>query len=106
MDKESVLDLAKRYSELVRQHLPVKQILLYGSYVKETAHLDSDIDIAVIVEKLKGDYLEEQSKLYKLRRNIDLRIEPILLENGKDSSGFLEDIIATGQIIYSSSIPQ
>lgn len=106
MDKESAFALAQRYSDLVREHLPVKQIFLYGSFAKRTADLDSDIDIAVIVEKIEGDYLEEQFKLYKLRRTIDLRIEPVLLEDGRDDSGFLQEIMATGQIIYSSSNSQ
>lgn len=99
MDNESIIDLAKRYSALVRQNFNTKHILLYGSYAKGTASRDSDIDIAVVVEKLNGDYLEEQSKLFKLRRSIDLRIEPILLEDGLDKSGFLKEIMSTGQII-------
>ncbi len=99
MDNESIIDLAKRYSALVRQSLNPKYIFLYGSYAKDAASQDSDIDIAVIVEKLDGDYLEEQSKLFKLRRSVDLRIEPILLEDGVDRSGFLKEIKSSGQII-------
>jgi hypothetical protein len=37
-----------------------------------------------------------------LRREIDARIEPVLLEEINDKSGFLEEILKTGEIIYSA----
>lgn len=102
MDKTSALAIAKKYSELVSQHLPVRQVVLYGSYAKETAGPDSDIDIAVIVDKLEDDYLDTHAKLFKLRRSVDFRIEPVLIELGEDQSGFLRDILDKGQVVYSS----
>ena len=69
--------------------MPARHIVLYGSYAKGTAGSDSDIDIAVIVDKVEGDYLDQQAKLYRLRRSVDLRIEPVLIEYGQDKSGFL-----------------
>jgi len=102
MDKEAAIVLAERFSELVSQHIPARRIVLYGSYAKGTAEPDSDIDIAVIVDKLQGDYLDEQAKLYKLRRLIDFRIEPVLIEYGRDKSGFLKEIMDTGHVLYSN----
>lgn len=102
MDKESVIGLAKRFSEIVRQSMPVKQIVLYGSYVKDEENPDSDIDIAVIVESLDEDFIKAQTKLFKLRRSIDLRIEPILIEQSNNKSGFLEEILESGIEIYST----
>ncbi|MEA4884366.1 MAG: nucleotidyltransferase domain-containing protein [Clostridia bacterium] len=104
MDKESAISLAKRYSELVSQHISARHIVLYGSYAKGTATPDSDIDIAVIVDKLEGDYLDEQAKLYKLRRSIDFRIEPVLIEYGQDKSGFLREIMDTGHVLYPPAV--
>jgi uncharacterized protein YjgD (DUF1641 family) len=40
--------------------------------------------------------------LFTLSRNIDLRIEPVLLEAGEDKSGFLDEITKTGEIVYSA----
>ena len=88
MDKEAAIGLAKRFSELVSQHMPARHIVLYGSYAKGTAGSDSDIDIAVIVDKVEGDYLDQQAKLYRLRRSVDLRIEPVLIEYGQDRADF------------------
>ncbi|NLJ25327.1 MAG: nucleotidyltransferase domain-containing protein [Firmicutes bacterium] len=100
MDQESVVMLTKKYAELVRQSMPVRQVILYGSYAKGTAVPDSDIDVAVIVDELDTDYLDQQIKLFKLRRSIDLRIEPVLIEYREDRSGFLKEIMQTGYVIY------
>jgi len=106
MDKESAIGLVKRYSELVTKHMLVKQVVLYGSYAKETADPDSDIDIAVVVEKLEGDYLDAQARLFRLRRAVDFRIEPVLIEEDEDKSGFLREILSTGHVVYSSEAQQ
>lgn len=97
MDQESVLKIAKTYADKVRKTLGVEQIYLYGSYANNTANLLSDIDIAVVVENIDGDYLDTLTRLYKLRRDVDFRIEPVMLSNKQDISGFLASIIATGK---------
>ncbi len=100
MDNKEVLEKALRYAVLVRTLINPKKVILYGSHSKGTAHDESDIDIAVICDRIDGDYLEQSAKLYKLRRNIDTRIEPILLEEGNDESGFVEEVLKTGTVIY------
>lgn len=107
MDKREVIEKVKKYLEVVRSHFPVKLVILYGSYAKATAREDSDredsdIDVAVVVSKIDEDFLRSEVKLYKLRRDVDERIEPILLEEGNDQSGFLEQILEDGEIVYSS----
>ncbi len=97
MDQESVLKIAKTYADKVRKTLDVEQIYLYGSYANNTANFLSDIDIAVVVENIDGDYLDTLTRLYKLRRDVDFRIEPVMLSNRQDISGFLASIIATGK---------
>jgi predicted nucleotidyltransferase len=97
MDQESVLKIAKTYADKVRETLDVEQIYLYGSYANNSANFLSDIDIAVVVENIDGDYLDTLIRLYKLRRDVDFRIEPVMLSNKQDISGFLASIIATGK---------
>jgi predicted nucleotidyltransferase len=79
-----------------------KKIILYGSYAKGSASEHSDIDVAVVLNNNKEDVLTSEAKLFKLRRDIDARIEPVLLDEQNDTSGFLEEITRTGEIIYSS----
>jgi predicted nucleotidyltransferase len=101
MDKAAVIERLNEYVNLVREHFPVQKVILFGSYAKGTAREYSDIDVAVIVDKI-DDILESEYKLYELRRDIDEMIEPLIFEaNSSDPSGFLEEIQKTGEVIYS-----
>jgi hypothetical protein len=50
-------------------------------------------------DELKVDYFITRPLLWKIRREIDDRIEPILLEKRSDDSGFISEIIKHGIII-------
>ncbi|MDO8585605.1 MAG: nucleotidyltransferase domain-containing protein [Armatimonadota bacterium] len=65
---------------------------------------DSDIDVAVITNRPAHDWLEASAKLFRLRRDIDLAIEPVLIDTPIDGSGFLEEIRRTGEIVYDSAV--
>ena len=102
MDQKQIIRIAEQYAEVVVDHFPVQKIVLYGSYVNGIPTNDSDIDIAVIVKSVKDDLLSVKAKLYKLRRDIDDRIEPILITEGEDPSGFLNKVLNTGEVIFES----
>jgi hypothetical protein len=55
-----------------------------------------------VVRKVEGDFLISERKLFKLRRDIEPMIEPVLLEEDNDPSGFLAEILKTGEVIYSA----
>lgn len=101
MDKRTVLDEVKQYAEVVKRSFPVSKVVLYGSHASGTARVDSDIDVAIIMKHIEGDFLDSAAMLFKLARNIDLRIEPILLEESSDRSGFLSEVLRTGKVVYS-----
>jgi len=96
MDKREAINKVKLYGRLVRQHIPIEHIYLYGSYAKNTYKPDSDIDVAVVVNRIEGDYFDINPLLWKLRRQVDDRIEPILIEREFDDAGFLEEIKKQG----------
>jgi len=73
--------------------------VLFRSYAKGTAHEDSDLDVAIVVDELKGDFFSTRPLLWKIRRQIDDRIEPIIIEQNHDDSGFLSEIMKNGIII-------
>ncbi len=100
MDKQETIDTVKKFSESVRKNFDPEMIILYGSYAKGTQTESSDIDVAVIVDRVEGDFLDQETLLYRMRRDIDDRIEPILIENTSDRSGFLQSIMSTGKIVY------
>ena len=97
-----LINIVKEYAELVKQMYSVNQIYLFGSYAKGNAGEESDIDVAIVLDKIGDDYLEQCTKLFQLRRKIDLRIEPVLLELNNDVSGFLHEIRTNGLQIYQS----
>ena len=82
--------------------MPVSMVVLYGSYARGTAKKNSDIDIAVVVEKFRGNYLEASAELFNLVRAVNKRIEPVLLCRENDKSGFLKNVLKHGKIIYRS----
>ncbi|WP_031530777.1 nucleotidyltransferase domain-containing protein [Dyadobacter crusticola] len=75
MDKEAALMIAQEYVRLVGEFFPVSRAFLFGSFAKGRNHEDSDIDIALILDR-SDDILDAQISMMKLRRSIDLRIEP------------------------------
>jgi predicted nucleotidyltransferase len=81
-----------------------KTIVLFGSYVNGNPDEYSDIDIAVIFNGFDGDWYETAVLLQKLTRGVNDSslggIEPHLLDETSDRSGFLAHIMKTGEIIY------
>ena len=100
MDKVEAVSSVKRFCTSIRDSFNPLMVILYGSCANGTQNPTSDIDVAVIVEKVNGDFLDREAELYRRRRKIDDRIEPILLEAGEDPSGFVENVISTGEIVY------
>lgn len=99
LDRESALGIAKRYASAVRRQWSPQAIILFGSYVNGIPSEESDIDIAVLFDEIVGDTWEVSSQLWGLTRQIDCRIEPILLDATKDQSGFVAEVVRTGILI-------
>lgn len=96
MDKGEAINKVREYSILLKKYIPLEKVYLFGSYAKNTNRSDSDIDVAIVVNKLEGDFFTIQPLLWKLRRQVDDRIEPILIEKDNDYSGFLIEIQRNG----------
>jgi len=96
MDKSEVINKLRQYKLLLKKYFDIDKMYLFGSYAKGTNREDSDIDVAIVVNTLQGDYFSTTPLLWKLRREIDDRIEPMLIEKGNDKGGFLEQIEKDG----------
>jgi predicted nucleotidyltransferase len=104
MDKrDTIIDKVRAYKALVDVVFPVKieQFYLYGSYAKGNPRKYSDIDVALVVGQLDDDYdiLKTEPLLWKLTRQVDDRIEPILIARDTDYAGFLDKIQRAGILI-------
>lgn len=99
MDNERILVKLRQYKKLLAQQMQVQQLILFGSWARGSARAESDIDVAVVVDGIKGDFFSTRPLLWKVRRQVDDRIEPVLLDKSRDDSGFLDEIMEHGIII-------
>lgn len=100
MDNREVIKKINRFVDSIILEYNPKKIILFGSYARGTNNENSDIDIAVVVDEVEGSFLEKEARLYKIRRSIDANIEPILIEENNDKSGFLEHILSYGKLLF------
>ena len=103
MDKrDDIIGKVRKYKQLVlNSNFPMKieSVYLFGSYAKGMPHEHSDIDVALVVKRFKGDFFSVIPPIWKLRRQIDFRIEPHVIARDTDYAGFLEEIQKTGILI-------
>lgn len=103
LDKREVTEIAEKYAEKVKKIINPTAIIIFGSYINGNPHEDSDIDIAIIVKDFKGNWLATASELCSLSWEISFDIEPHLLDENHDRSGFVEYIKKTGKYIYKAA---
>ena len=96
MDKTTALEHAKRYAWLVYEEIAPCRVFLFGSLADGNFNENSDIDIAVVKDFSDDNYWKLTKKLNRLTRNIDNRIEPVLLQPQDNQSGFLSTVLKSG----------
>lgn len=96
MDKAEVINKLKSYKILVKKHLDIDKMYLFGSYARNTNTDNSDIDVAIIVNTADKDFFKVNPLLWKLRREIDDRIEPFLIEKDFDDADFIGEVKSYG----------
>lgn len=96
MDKREVIKKVAQYKMLLGNHFDLDSVYLFGSFANDTNREHSDIDVAVVVKNISGDFFAVNPLLWKLRRQVDDRIEPILIDKNNDRSGFLDEIKKNG----------
>ncbi len=75
MVNQRIVNTIKQYIMIIPKDFGVKKAYLFGSFAQGKEKEESDIDIALVLENMP-DFFSAQKQLMKLRRNIDLRIEP------------------------------
>ena len=96
INNKRIMEIVQKYVEKICENYKVYAIILFGSYAKGTEHEDSDIDIAIVIDKFKDNIIVE---FMKLRKGIDYRIEPhiIRIKDYKEvSTPFVKEVIDTG----------
>ncbi len=101
-DKKRIYQIIHQYLRILKENnLNYTRVYLYGSYAKGNYKKDSDIDLAIVSDDFSGDVIDDQLLLMKLRRKVDLRIEPhpFLLEEFSTDDPYVKTIIETGEEI-------
>ena len=95
MDKRQAIRVVKQYKKAVIDQMGPVTVYLFGSYCKGHPHPGSDIDVAVIVPRVNGDFLTESAKLWRITLDVNTLIEPVLIEECNPSPLY-QEILQTG----------
>lgn len=90
-----------QFYESAKHLFPIKKVLLYGSYARQNARPDSDIDVAVVIdERDHSKRVAITARLLHQAFAIDAAIEPkcVFWDEYKDCdpASILSEIIRTG----------
>lgn len=79
MSQREVINILKKYLEVLRQNkIEVYKAFLYGSYSKNIARKDSDIDVFLVLDTSDSDDAT-LAKPWLYTKYADLRIEPYVV---------------------------
>ncbi len=101
-DKELVYKNIQAFLRKLKENdIRVWRLYLYGSFAKDTYSENSDIDLAVFWDKDDIDGFDEDVRLMKLRRDVDVRIEPhsFARTDFDEADPFIDEIVRTGERI-------
>ena len=107
MVNPTIIATVKNYIKQIPEELGVKKVYLFGSFAHGLEKEESDIDIALVIENMTN-FFSTQMQLMRLRRKIDLRIEPhpIGEKDFNIKNPFAYEIQKTGiEIIMEDKIP-
>jgi len=83
MKREDILDFLSNNKKALNKY-GVKNIALFGSYVKDRANKNSDIDILVEFEKNKKNFDNYMDLKFFLEDNLNHKVDLVINENVKE----------------------
>ena len=97
LTRDEAIELVRKYKRVISRRFPEEpKVYLYGSYSKGLANPWSDIDVAVVVPKIKDeDWIETSADLCHDVDEVSFLIEPVLMEQNEDSILY-RDVMRTG----------
>lgn len=96
LTRDEALQLVRDYKRVITPRFATEpKVYMYGSYAKGYANPWSDIDVAVIVPKIEGDWLTLSAELCHDMRKVSVLIEPVLMEQDEPSPLY-RDVMRTG----------
>jgi predicted nucleotidyltransferase len=99
LDLEYVKKTVAEYANAVRRELPVRKVILFGSYAKGTARKHSDVDVCFFVGNLTDDnWIELMVKLRVIMEDYPIYISPTVyhVSDINDNGPFVKEVLRTG----------
>ncbi len=102
MVNQSIIEAAERFARMIPDNLLLRKAYLFGSYAKGNEREESDIDVAIVLGNMT-DFFEIQKLLMRIRRKVDLRIEPHPIDEREfnSSNPFVFEIQKNGIELFS-----
>ena len=80
MAQGDVIRLLQLYVRLLNEAgLKIQKAFLYGSFARNDAKADSDIDVMLVSDNFDSNDVKIKAKAWQLTRKVDLRIEPFTI---------------------------
>ena len=98
MDQRQAIDIVRQYKQAILPSYKGAKVFLYGSYSKGEQRPESDIDVAVVIPRIDGNWFTLVPPLWTYARKINSLIEPVLMEENEHSPLY-DDIMRTGVAI-------
>ncbi len=101
-NKRIIYQKIKKYIKILEENeIEIWRLYLFGSYTTNKFTIESDIDLAIFLNKEDIDGFREDVQLMHLRRQVDLRIEPhsFARTDFDESNPFIKEIVTSGKRI-------
>lgn len=96
LTRDEALQIVKNYKKVIAPRFKTEpKVYMYGSYSKGYQKPESDIDVAVVVPHVEGDWMDLSTDLWLDVDKVNILIEPVLLEEGHHSPLY-DDVMRTG----------
>lgn len=80
MSQKQVIGILKKYIHILyNEGIPVERAFLYGSYAKDEASTESDIDVMLVSKIFDKNDDKLIGKTWRLTTEVDSRIEPFIV---------------------------
>ena len=101
MAQSDVIKPLELYVRLLNEAgLKIQKAFLYGSFARNEARADSDIDVMLVSENFDNNNIDEKAKAWQLTRKVDLRIEPFTIGSKRffsdDDSALVDQVKKEG----------
>ncbi|MBW1615927.1 MAG: nucleotidyltransferase domain-containing protein [Deltaproteobacteria bacterium] len=90
--------IEKYLNLLIKNNIPIKEAVLFGSYAKGNYNKWSDIDIALVSDIFTGDRIADKDKIRSLTLSVSSEIEvlPFSPADFNLHNPFAKEILKTG----------